>query len=359
MTRTAATTLPVPRDLHALDAAWMTAALAPAFPGAVVAQVEVGPVADGTNRRARVRLRYAAGQGPPSVFVKGPGRPRNRLALAALGAHLLEADLAAAGFAPPLAHARLLAGARDPRRLAAAVVLGDVTEDGGVPNDGLRPLSAEELASGLSGLAALHAAFWERPAPLGSIGPWHLGRALAPVSLFSLRRAASLLARQNGPALPRGAGPAALERQFRGSAALATRGAKTLLHGDPHPANTFTLPGGRLGFLDWQLCRTGVFVHDVGYFLVGSATPETRRAEERALLEHYLGELRRHGVDLPGFGPTFALYRATPAFGLATWLHTLAFNSFQPVATCHATIARFAAAYVELEADAALQDALA
>lgn len=352
------TVLGVPTSLAALDPAWMTAALAPRFPGVRVDALEIGPVTEGTNNRARVTLRYASGAGPSTLFVKGPGRLLNRLALRVLGAHFLEADLATTGFRPPLPHPRLIAGACDRRRFAAIVVLTDIASDGGVANDGRTPLRLPELASGLSSLAALHAAFWERPPPLAAMRPWRLSRVLAPVSLASLRRAAGLLAHGSGPALPARATPVALERQFRMSAALAARDPSTVLHGDPHPANTYALPGDETGFLDWQLARTGNFIHDVGYFLAGSAAPKDRRAHERALLAHYLDELARHGVHAPLLSDAFALYRATPAFGLATWLHTLSFNSFQPVATCHATIERFATAYADLEADRALDAAL-
>ncbi len=47
----------------------------------------------------------------------------------------------------------------------------------------------------------------------------------------------------------------------------------TVLHGDPHPRNTYTLPDGRMGVLDWQLIRRGSWSHDVGYALIGALPP--------------------------------------------------------------------------------------
>lgn len=341
--------LGLPRSLAAIDAEWMTAALGRHFPGVQVAHAAVGPVVAGTNARARVALSYSAGSGPPAVFVKGPGRALNRLALTALGALAAEARLAAAQFAPPLEHARLYAGASDVRRLAAVVVLEDVTARGATPNDGQRPLRPDEVRSGLAGLAALHARFWDRPPPCGFIRPWRLGAAWAPVSLASLRRAARRLERLGGPPLPRHGGPAQLERQFRASAALAARGPLTLLHGDPHPGNTYACGEAGTGFYDWQLIRRGNGLHDVGYFLIGSLSPDDRRLHEGALLRGYLEALAGHGAPAPSFGTAYDRYRAAPAFGLATWLHTLAFATFQPTAVSVATIDRFAAAYEDLE----------
>lgn len=341
--------LGVPRSLAAIDAEWMTAALGRHFPGVHVAHAAVGPVAAGTNARARVVLSYSAGTGPAAVFVKGPGRALNRLALTALGALAAEARLAVAQFAPPLEHARLYAGASDARRLAAVVVLEDVTARGATPNEGQRPLHPDEVRSGLAGLAALHARFWERPPPCGFIRPWRLAAAWAPVSLASLRRAEARLEKLGGTPLPRHSGPARLERQFRASAALAASGPLTLLHGDPHPGNTYACGDARTGFYDWQLIRRGNALHDVGYFLIGSLAPDDRRLHERALLGEYLEALARHGAPAPSLAVAFDHYRAAPAFGLATWLHTLAFATFQPPAVSLATIARFAAAYDDLE----------
>src|SRR3954454_1833420 len=90
----------VPSSLAAVTPSWMTEALAARCPGAAVGAVDVGDVEDGTNRRASVRLRYDAGDGPGAVFVKIHGRPMHRWALVALGALPPEALLA--GPAAPL-----------------------------------------------------------------------------------------------------------------------------------------------------------------------------------------------------------------------------------------------------------------
>jgi len=327
----------------------MTEALAGAFPGAVVAQAYVADVAVGTNDRAHVRLTYRAGSGPARVFVKREGRWVNRVALSVLGAREAEARLVAHG-PLPLETPALFAGAADVRRLAAVVVMEDVTLRGARPGSATVPLTPAQVASGLGGLAALHARHWDRPLPdtLGFVRPWRLGASWAPVAWAGFVHAGGRLRALDRPELMP-ADPATIERGFRGWARLAAAGPQTLLHGDPHPGNTYALPDGRLGFYDWQLVRSGSWVHDVGYFLVSGLAVDDRRAHERDLLGGYLSALARHGGTAPTFEDAWAAYRRTPVFGLGSWLQTLAGGGFQPVEVCLATLERFAAAYHDLE----------
>lgn len=329
----------------------MTAALSTRLVGVVVGGVVVGPIVAGTNDRARVALSYDQGSGPASVFVKRHGRVAHRLALSVLRALGTEARLADADEPLPLVHPTLYAGGVDLSRLATVVVMDDVVAHGARPNVASSPLQVAEVRAGLEGLASLHARYWDRPPPadLGFLRPWRLGAAWSAVSEVNLRRGVRKLeALGHGIALPRTVGTRLLARQFRMSACRAASGVQTVLHGDPHPGNTYAPAAGGTGFFDWQLARLGHWSHDVGYFLVGSLDVPDRRAHERDLLDGYLDALGRHGVVPPRSATAWEHYRATPAFGLATWLHTLSFATFQPVDVCVPTITRFAAAYGDL-----------
>jgi phosphotransferase family enzyme len=353
--------LDVPRSWQDFSPEWMTAAISRHHAGAVVGSVSVGDVADGTNRRARIRLDYESGEGPASVFVKAHGRMLNRLALVALRALEAEAHLAESGVALPLETPEPYAAAVNRRRLEMVVVTEDITLRGGHPNDAATPLDPAEVRSGLDGLARLHAAYWDRPLPpsLSFLRPWRLTRAWTPVSALNLARGLRRV-RESGPAdlIPRSLDARTLEAQFRMSAKLAATGPQTVLHGDPHPGNTYAMPGSLTGFYDWQLVRTGHWSHDVGYFLAGSLTPEDRRRHERDLLSGYLDSLGQAGAKTaPSFDEAWDRYRATPAFGLCTWLHTIAAGSFQPIELCVSTLERFAAAYQDLRTADLLNDA--
>jgi hypothetical protein len=331
----------------------MSAALAARCPGASVDTVAVEDAVDGTNSRARLSLTYRPGpDGPESVFVKREGRVVHRLALVALRALTTEARLALSGIALPIEHPATYGAAIDLARLAAIVVMDDVVSLGARPNLATTPLSVDEVRDGLAGLASLHAAFWDRPLPtgLGFLRAWRLGRTWAAVSAASLGRGIRKWRRAAAHVpVPAGVDALSLERQFRYSAALASSGPQTVLHGDPHPGNTYALPGGRTGFYDWQLVRLGNWSHDVGYFTVSSLSVEDRRANERELLAFYLESLASAGVRPPAFDAAWERYRATPAFGLGTWVHTLSAGSFQPVDLCASTIERFATAYEDLD----------
>lgn len=350
----------VPPSFSGLTPEWVTAALAARWPGCAVDTVTVTDAAEGTNRRARLHLTYRSGSGPDRVFVKLPGRIPHRLALIAAGALHTEARLARSGTALPIEHPEVLAAGIDRPRLRSAMVMEDVTTRGGRPNEATGRSGAAEVAGGLAELAGLHASFWagRLPTELGFLRPWRLGPGWAPLSAAGLtlgRARWTRLVRSGtdfGRPLPAGIGQ--LEREFRRSAALAAVGPVTLLHGDPHPGNTYSLPGGRTGFYDWQLARIGHWSHDVGYYIVATLDPPERRAHERDLLAGYLAGLAAGGVDAPSFDEAWARYRATPAYGLGAWLHTLAAGTLQATEVAATTIGRFAAAYEDLETDRSL-----
>ncbi|WP_081438125.1 phosphotransferase [Pseudofrankia asymbiotica] len=342
--------LSVPRGWPDVTPQWMTVALAASCPGAAVVAVELDDLVDGTNSRARVRLRYASGSGPERVFVKREGRMLNRLALTALRAREAEARLAGSELDLPLEHPAFYAAAVDRRRLATVTVMEDVTLRGAHANVATVPLAVDQVRDGLLGLARLHAAYWEDPLPrsLDFVRPWRLGRVWAPVSWASLARALRRLrSGGHGQLIPAGVDAGVVERGFRDWATRAAAHPRTLLHGDPHLANTYTLPGGVTGFYDWQLVRAGNWSHDVGYFLVSCLSTADRRDHERDLLGDYLSELNRQGTPGPGPDEAWELYRQTPVFGLGTWLHTLSGGGFQPTEACLAVIERFATALAD------------
>jgi hypothetical protein len=329
-----------------LTAAWFTAVLGERFPGVIVDSVEIERIAEGTNRRATALLGYAAGGGPDRVFLKTPGPLLHRLALSVLGALNAEADLALSGVELPLEHARFLAAVVHPRRLGSVVVLEDVTERGGNPNAPHRALSLDEVADGLCGLAQLHAKYWARDMTeeLAFVKPFSLGPVWGALSVPSLSRARAKLP---SSLWPKNLGGRTLDLQFR-KGFLPKAGPLTLLHGDPHPGNTYSLPGGKTGFYDWQLIRQGDFSHDLSYFLIGSLTVKERRDHEGDLIACYLAALGEELADRPTLAETLDRYRAAPSFGLATWLHTLSAGTFQEEDDCMAMIERFAAAYEDL-----------
>jgi Phosphotransferase enzyme family len=93
---------------------------------------------------------------------------------------------------------------------------------------------------------------------------------------------------------------------FAGTRALKRHQAtlpQTMLHGDAHFGNTYVLPDGTGGVLDWQVSARGFLMHDVGYLIQTALSVAARRKNERELLEFYRDRLCFYGVasapDLP------------------------------------------------------------
>jgi hypothetical protein len=236
------------------------------------------------------------------------------------------------------------------------VVMEDVTLRGGDPRDATRPLTPDQVARGLRGLARLHRDYRGFTAATHPRLDWVQTWAPTPGFHLALRSRVPLGARRAADRLP--ASLAALSADeivdfWVRYVALLPAG-PTLLHADAHIGNTYVLPGDDVGFLDWQVVRRGAWVQDVGYFLVGALTIEDRRAAEADLLAEYLGALTVPAESRPAVADAWAHYRASPAYGLPIWLSTLGTDGYQRHAVSLALCERYAAAYVDLDCATAL-----
>jgi len=75
----------------------------------------------------------------------------------------------------------------------------------------------------------------------------------------------------------------------------AETGNQALNHGDAHLGNTF-FRGDEAVFVDWQNVMVTSPALDIAYFVQGSLPVETRRANERDLLDIYMDTLAENGV---------------------------------------------------------------
>jgi Phosphotransferase enzyme family len=135
-----------------------------------------------------------------------------------------------------------------------------------------------------------------------------------------------------------------------------TTSPQTLLHGDAHLGNTYVLPTGEVGFLDWQVARRGNWSLDLGYFLQGALTVEDRRHSERELLEEYRESLGLPAGELPTGDEIWLRYRASVAHGLTTWLVTASAGEWQRPEVSIALAQRYSFAYADLESASALAE---
>ena len=302
MVSTSATTaIRLPESVDAIDADFLTAALAERHRDVEVASVSVGTTHSGTSSAVALNLRYVR---------NGAGLPERMLLKSSFATHEFAAgDLSTteAQFyrdVAPLVDASVnrpvgyFGGVDATGR--AVVLMEDLTDrlaDFGEPTV---PVSVDEVAQGIEQLAALHAQFWD-PTALQPF-PW-LGRTADIIAIMRFLVTPEHFARYIHRA-PNGIDPklrdraiiaAALEEMFVIGAGLP----QTLVHGDPHLGNTFRERDGAPGFLDWQFAGEAPYIWDVTYYLTGALDPADRRMAERDLLDIYRRSLSVHGVDAP------------------------------------------------------------
>lgn len=348
--------LSIPQGWDEISPGWMTSALAQHFPGAEVDDVRVALRDDGTNRRARLALSYAAGSGPATVFAKAVD-PEHADLVALTSGLYHEPRLFSSGVALPLDHPTVYTALIDEDRRDFLMIMEDVVARGADPRDSTRPMSVEQVAAGVRGLARLHSEYWgERltgnPA-LGWVEPFVAfeGLEYAPLHIAHERLGDTVPAEVlalDGTALF-----VDVWARYIGTLMSST---PTLLHGDPHIGNTYVLPDDTVGFLDWQMVRRGSFSLDLGYFLQGALTIEQRRSAERDLLAEYRDALRLPAEELPSADDLWLRYRASVAHGLAIWMATLSGgDAWQRADICLAFAQRYAAAFVDLDTREALR----
>lgn len=349
--------LPVPADWNDVTAAWMTKALARDHPDAEVDTVRLVSSDDGTNRRARFDLTFRSGSGPGRVFLKAEGDHRE--VHSRNGNLFNEPLLFASGVPVDVEHAHVYATGIDRPGLDYVLVMEDVTRRGGDPRDSTRPLTVDQAANAVRGLARLHSRYWEFDTRIWPQLDWV--NTWAPTEGFQagLRTYVPTGLTRGADRLPdrvaRYDGDHIVDLWAR-YVALLHRNPVTLLHADAHIGNIYTLPGDEVGFLDWQVVRRGAWAQDVGYFLMGALTTEDRREHEKALITEYLGALKVPERTRPSPDYAWRHYRACAAYGLAIWLSTAGTDGYQPQEVSLPLAERYATAFVDLEAEAALAE---
>ena len=293
--------VPLPRDLDAVTATWLSEALDVVYPGTEVADRTLSNVRQGSNTTARVALTYGGNDAglPATMWVKGTWTGRG------YGGLMPEARFYQE-IAPRLSvnrPATYYTGVDPSGSGSAALLLEDLSIRNvrfGAAGDSVTP---DQVADLLDMLAELHALDWCQPSLhdsdwlqprfrhddptkdegiFGSFQPgWWDRQIVRP-------RAASV--------------PEVLRDRLVVKQALinlyaaedASGSPECLVHGDMHLGNTFFETDGRPGILDWP-CGVGHWGHDVTYGIISWLSVEARRGHDRDLFAHYLDRLVAHG----------------------------------------------------------------
>ena len=345
-----------PADWNAVTAAWMNEALGMRCPGAAVSEVTLATRDDGTNRRARFAIEYAQGTGPGSVFIKAHAA-NHRIVHLRNGNLFNEARLFASGADLPIEHPLVYRAIPHYLRLDFLLVMEDLLERGADPRDATRPMSIAQVRNGLAGLARLHSRYWDfnrlREKRLRWVKPWRPAKGWQVGLRRCVPRGLVRAAGELPPAVSALSADAVVDLWQRYVRGLSRRPI-TLLHGDTHIGNTYVLPDGTVGFLDWQVVRRGHWSQDTGYFPVSALTVQDRRLAERELLEDYRRSLAVPEGQRPSKADAWLWYRASTCYGLAIWLSTLGTDGYQSRDVSLVLAQRFSTAFAELDGAGAL-----
>src|ERR1700691_4114849 len=255
-----------------------------------------------TSGRAMLKLHYAAGA-PKDL----PDRVVCKLALGAesVMAAFYENEVQVYTRLRPellIEAPRSLGALYDSKSAQFVLMLEDLSQRGARFPNVTQDTALATVETLVDTLAALHASHWESPHFSNDLS-WlqthldgrvaYLMNELAPpliqheIDTQAFKREMVQRLRTTGPELLAGVKCLQLHQ---------SRLPQTLLHGDAHLGNTYLLPQGAGGLLDWQLSVRGYCMHDVSYLIVTSLPIARRREHERALLNRYRERLLALGV---------------------------------------------------------------
>ena len=304
----------LPETADAIDAGWLTSALAPRFPDVRVSGVDVLERNEVTNSHARLRIHYGEQAGAPDlVFAKLlPSDPARRDTIAATNMGRREA-LFYATLAPslPLRVPDAYVAVHDDRDGSFVLLLEDLAMSECAVSDGTWGVAPDSAARALEELAVLHARF-EDPARRAADAPW------VPRAAHRSAYGATLLRYGLDHHRDRLSDDFASVAEIyieRGDVlhALWQVGPTTVIHGDTHIGNLFD-DHGRTGFLDWGIINVSTPMRDVSYFLNMAMGIEDRRVHERDLLRHYLDRRAGAGASVITFDDAWYAHRIHGAY---------------------------------------------
>jgi len=257
---------------------------------------------------------------------------------------------------------RCVGGIHDATTGTFGLALEDLRTRGATFSNVKTPHSIADMHSLLGSAARLHARYWESPRFAtdlrwvqthvdGELHDFFEHPDLVP-ALIRQQVADVQFKRELVQSI--GQTPDTLHAQVRRVQAHQARLPRTIVHGDMHAGNTYRLPDGTGGLVDWQLSVRGFCMHDVTYLLITGLSVEQRRRHERELLAYYLDRLRAAGVgSAPDPDAAFLEYRRAVAWCVYVgWLTTPIENYGWEITVMNHV--RLLTAYRDLETAAAI-----
>ncbi|MBJ7336474.1 phosphotransferase [Mycolicibacterium sp.] len=341
-----------------VTARWLTERLGKPVGGVALSARSLDGTTGTTDRRRVVVEWDPSGKDaglPSNLFVKSsPLAAKNRVMVAALDMAVNEvkfyqqASVALDGIVPKSWYSYAGVGAR------FLIVLDDLVAQGARPYALADRCEIDHARGVIDAFATLHSQFWESPRldrELSWARTWSTRPGNQVLKLFYSRgrRGALRLGRPEVTPAVR-AVAAALDDHVDAYYREFESGPLTLLHGDSHLGNTYAMPDGRSGLLDWQVVWQGPGLREVAYWMTSGLDPDVRRKHDRELLERYLEGLRSGGVaEVPTLDAAYERYRLFAAEAWDATAMTIAWPGLQAQENSEAAWRRACVAVEDLE----------
>jgi hypothetical protein len=310
---------PAPDDLEeVLSAQWLSAALAPRFPGIEVASTTVTETLQTMATKVRFDVAYssAPADAPPALCVKSYfGVGEKYRATAGLGETMFYRELAStlSVRVPPCHYTGI-----NPDTGNALILMEDLVASGNTFLTALSPYTVEQAAATLDQLAQLHARYW------GAEGlesySWLRPKLTGITSYITPEVLQEHLEGSRADRLPDAIRNAnRLNSAVLRSVERSANDVACLVHGDAHAGNLYETADGLPGLVDWQVIQRSSWALDVGYHIGAVLDVELRAAAERDLLAHYLDRLAAYGVQAPSWEDAWLNYRIALVYGYYMW----------------------------------------
>lgn len=338
----------------------LTAATLSGLMGRDVESVSVIDGDAGTSSRARLALTGA--DVPASIFVKLPAATAATRMLGEL-ARLGETEARFYGQLAPAIDEGIpqsFGAAFDPVTGRYVVLLEDMTLTPCQFPDTLNPLTVDQMASLMEVFAGVHGAFWGKlPRNLSSAGEfgWLKAPSTEPTNLLTpslMKMSARKLADRTDIPIDTGR---FLWENYQRATEVVDAGTHTLLHGDPHPGNTY-FRDGHAGLLDWQVVRRGHPARDLNYALVLGLSVADRRAADRDLLDVYRAAMAAAGGPELDREELWTRYRQAATYTFVSPLTTAGLGGMQTEAISLEGLRRAVSAIEDLETVAVLEQSM-
>ena len=303
---------------------WLAAALSPRFPSLEITHVARGPIVSRLSTNARFTIGGPSGLPPglkPDLCAKGYFTEVGR-ARASAGEPEAYFYRDVIGDTPAESLACVYADVEESTR-RSVIITEDVLASGGEFLDTLSPYTPDQAAESLVQLARLHASTWLNPR--FSETSWLNWRIPFYRHYRSVEDIQLAFDGPVGSGIPQEAKDAfRLRSGFKKLTADDPResGVWSIIHGDTHVGNVFLDSDRQPRFLDWQTVQRGPWSLDISYHIASALTEPDRRANERALLSHYLDNLKSLGVEPPSWDRAWLEYRRGVAHGFFMWAIT-------------------------------------